>query len=53
MKKIEIKINGFDFLFDENSRKVYSGESDSVGTDFKFLTQNEKQQVLDFIKYRN
>jgi hypothetical protein len=51
MEKVEVKINGFTYLYDRQLRRLYVDQSDAVGVDYKYLTENEKKQLNNYITY--
>lgn len=48
----KVKINGFDYWYDELTHKLHEIENDpGPGLDMKFLTENERKQVYDYLFY--
>ena len=52
-KKEKIFINGFEYYLDREKLLIYDKEhsKDGISIYSKYLTKNEREQILDYIKY--
>jgi hypothetical protein len=51
-KKLKtVKLNGYTFYVDYDTKKIYTTEDGKDGTDFKHLTPNEKSQIWNQVHF--